>query len=229
MEGIREALPVGLTFLVAFLGVGAVFAVANLGVVSASLSTLLLMTGPGQISLVEGFQSGQALVTLLLAVAVINGRFLVLSAVLAPAFREVPLRRLLLPLTFLNASTFAVAHVGLKRPGPAAHPLAFFWGVAFASMVPAVGGTAAGYYVAGVLPEALRATVDMILPINFVILLARDWPRVRPLLAGALGFVLTPPFEAVMPGVGMLAACVMVGLVLGLSSMRVGKVVHARA
>jgi hypothetical protein len=67
---------VGVTFFLAFLGVGAVFAVAGLGVVPAAVSTLLLMSGPAQVALVEGLHSNQVLVSMLLAVAVINGRYL---------------------------------------------------------------------------------------------------------------------------------------------------------
>jgi predicted branched-subunit amino acid permease len=221
LEGARDALPVGLTFFLAFLGVGAVFEVAGLGVWPAGLSTLLLMAGPAQVSLVEGAQAGQSLLTLLLAVAVINGRYLLLSAVPAPAFEKVSLPRLLLALTFMNASTFAVAHGGLRRPGPASHPLAFFWGVALAAVLPAVVGTMVGFYVTGLLPPVIRATVEMILPINFVILLARDWPKARPLLAAGLGFLLTPPLERLLPGGGMLLAAVLVGLVVGLAPLPV--------
>jgi predicted branched-subunit amino acid permease len=215
-EGVREGLPIGVTWFLAFLGVGAVFQVAGLDAALAGLSTLLLMSGPAQVTLVEGWQVGQGLVALLLTVAVINGRFLLLSAGLAPAFRKAPLWKVLLALTFLNASTFAVAQAGLRRPGPAARPLAFFWGVSLGCVPAAVLGTVTGYHTASLLPEVLRATVEMILPITFATLLARDWPKARPMLAGGLGFLLAPVFEAQVPGLGMLLAALAVGLIVGL-------------
>lgn len=215
-EGVREGLPIGAAFFLACLGVGAVFQVAGLDAALAGLSTLLLLSGPAQVTLVEGWQAGQALAALLLTLGAINGRFLLLSAALAPAFRKVPLPRLLLALSFINASTFAVTQAGLRRPGPAARPLAFLWGVSLGCVPAAVAGTVIGYYTTSLLPELLRATVEMILPINFATLLARDWPHARPLLAGGLGFLLTPVLEAQVPGMGILLAALTVGLVVGL-------------
>src|SRR5262245_13159050 len=95
--GVRTAIPVGITFFFAFLGVGAVFRVADLEMAQAGLSTLLLMSGPAQIALVDGIRAGQPLAALILAVGIINGRYLVMSAAAAPCFDRVPLGRLLLP------------------------------------------------------------------------------------------------------------------------------------
>jgi predicted branched-subunit amino acid permease len=135
-----------------------------------------------------------------------------MSAVLAPSFRCVPLRQLLVPLGFLSTTTFAATYATLRRPAVAGRPLAYFCGVSATSIPPAVLGTVVGFYAAGLLPEAVRSTVDMILPIYFMTLLAREWPSARPLLAGALGFALTPVLEWLAPGLGMLLASVAVGL-----------------
>ncbi len=209
-------MPVGITFFLAFLGVGAVFQVAELDAAQAAVSTLLLMSGPAQVVLVDTVRDHQSLTAMLIAVAVINGRYFVMSAVLAPAFRRVSLLRLLVPWTFLSTTTFASTYTAVRRPETAAHPLAFFLGLSAISTPAAILGTVAGYYGAGLLPDKVQATVDMILPIYFVILLAREWPRARPVLAGGLGFALTPPLEWLTPGLGMLLASLVVGVGLGL-------------
>jgi predicted branched-subunit amino acid permease len=214
--GAREGVPVGITFFLAFLGVGAVFRVAALGDAQAVASTLLLMSGPAQVALVDTLRDHQSLTALLLAVAIINGRYFVMSAVLAPAFRRVSLVRLLLPWTFLSTTTFASTYAAVRRPEAAARPLAFFLGLSAVSTPAAVLGTLAGYHAAGLLPARLQATVDMILPLYFVILLAREWPQARPLLAGALGFTLTPLLESLTPGLGMLLASLIAGVGLAL-------------
>jgi predicted branched-subunit amino acid permease len=214
--GAREGVAVGTTFFLAFLGVGSVYRLAALDALQAAVSTLLLMSGPAQVALVDTVRDHQSLAALLLATCVINGRYFVMSAVLAPAFRHVSLLRLLPPWTFLSTTTFASTYAALRRPELATHPLAYFLGLSAVSIPAAIFGTLAGYYGAGLLPDPLRATVDMILPIYFVILLAREWPKALPLLAGGLGFVLTPILERIAPGLGMLLASLVVGIGLGL-------------
>ena len=66
------------------------------------------------------------------------------------------------------------------------------------------------------LPLWLLEMFKMILPIYFTTLLAKEWPKSRPLLAGLLGFVGTPLVELVTPGFGMMLIAVVVGLGVGL-------------
>jgi len=153
----------------------------------------------------------------MLAVGVLNARYFVLSAVLAPAFRRVSFARLLLPLTFLSTTTFAVTQAALRSRGTSEHPLPFFCGVCLTAVPPAVVGTIVGFHATGLLPEALRATVEMILPIYFMTLLAREWPKFLPLCAAGAGFVLTPVFERLAPGLGMLLASALVGVVVAVA------------
>jgi predicted branched-subunit amino acid permease len=215
-SGAREGVVVGITFCLAFLGVGAVYRTQSLGALPAAASTLLLMSGPAQVALADGLRAHQSLAAMLLAVCVINGRYAVMSAALAPSFARVPLSRLLLPWTFLSTTTFAGTHAALRRPEPAAHPLAFFLGLCAVSIPAAVLGTLLGYCISDLLPPKMQVVVDMILPTYFVILLARQWPHAHPLLAGGLGFLLTPALEALAPGWGLLLACLVVGAAVGL-------------
>jgi predicted branched-subunit amino acid permease len=211
--GLREGTPVGITFLLAFLGVGAAFRAAGLGQAEAGLSTLLLMSGPAQVGMLDGLGAGRPLLAIVLAVCLLNGRYAVMSAVLAPSLRAVPLRRLLLPLTLLSTSTFAVTQAGLHNHGAARSPLIFFQGVCLAAVPPAVVGTILGYHLTGLLPAVLAGTVDIILPVYFATLLARDWPRPSPLLAALAGFILMPLAERLLPGFGLIVPGVLVGLV----------------
>jgi predicted branched-subunit amino acid permease len=214
--GARTAIPVGITFFFAFLGVGAVFRVAGLEVAQASLSTLVLMSGPAQMALVDGIRGGQPLAALILAVCVINGRYLVMSAAAAPSFGRVPLGRLLLPWTFLSTTTFATLYTGLRDPGVRSQPLAYFWGLIAVSVPGAVLGTVAGHEAAGLMSGSIQATVEMILPIYFATLLAREWPRRQPLVAAGLGLAWTPICQHLLPQAGLLLASVAVGLAVGL-------------
>jgi predicted branched-subunit amino acid permease len=211
--GLREGAPVGVTFLLAFLGVGAAFQVAGLGQAVAGLSTLFLMSGPAQVGMLDGLGAGRPLLAIVLAVCLLNGRYAVMSAVLAPYLRTIPLRRLLLPLCLLSTSTFAITQAGLRRRAVARAPLTFFQGVCLAAVPPAILGTVLGYHLAGLLPPALAGTVDMILPIYFATLLARDWPKPSPLLAALLGFVLMPVVERLLSGFGILVPGLIAGVV----------------
>ncbi len=215
--GLREGVPVGLTFLLAFLGVGAAFRWVGLGPIEALLSTLLLMSGPAQLAVLDGLADGRPVLATVLAVTLINGRYAVMSAVLAPHLRRVPLWRLVLPLTLLSTSTFAVTQAWLRRAHAPREPLAFFWGVCAAAVPPAVVGTLLGYHLTGLLTAALAATVGMILPVYFATLLAREWPNRSGLAAALLGFLLTPLAERCLPGLGLLLPGAIVGLVFGLA------------
>lgn len=214
-SGAREGVAVGITFCLAFLGVGAVFRTQALGALQAAASTLLLMSGPAQVALADGLRTHQSLTAMLLAVCVINGRYAVMSAALSPAFARVALSRLLLPWTFLSTTTFAGTCAAVRRPESAAHPLAFFLGLSAIGIPAAVLGTLLGYCISDLLPARLQATVDMILPIYFVVLLAREWPHSRPLAAAGMGFVLTPCVDALVPGGGLLMASIVAGVAVG--------------
>jgi predicted branched-subunit amino acid permease len=174
------------------------------------------------VGLLDGLAAGQPVLAIVLAVALINGRYAVMSAVLAPWFRRVPLWRLLLPLGLLSTSTFAVTQAGLRRRAIARAPLAFFLGVCTAAVPPAVIGTLLGYHLTSLLPGAVAATVGMILPVYFATLLAREWPD-RPALGSAvLGFALTPLAQWVLPGFGLVLPGAIVGLAFALAPQERG-------
>ncbi len=215
-QGLREAIPVGVSFFFLFLAVGVSSKAAGLTILHSTLMSLVVFAAPAQFVVLDLIGHNRPWLDILAATFIINSRFFVMAATLVPYFRETSLPRILAAIPMLSASTFAVPFVRFKQAADI-RPFEYYLGVAAGSYPIAVAATVLGLLLVQNLPLWLHDMFKMILPIYFTTLLAKEWPKSRPLLAGLLGFVGTPLVELITPpGFGMMLIAVVVGIGIGL-------------
>lgn len=212
LKGCRDALPVTLTFSVLFVVVGAHSQASGLDLAQGLALTALVFAAPAQMAATDLIAQG-AWLPALLAIVVINFRFLLMSASITPYLGKPPRSRLLASVQMLSASTFATSFIPL-RENRLQHPLRYFLGVCAASFPTAILATGVGYLVQDTIPPWLQQTMTMVLPIYFVTFLARVWPKTRFLAAGALGLILTPVANSLLPGFGLIVTALVVAAFL---------------
>lgn len=193
-RGLRDGLPVALSFLASFVAVGVFLRQAGFDVVQATGMTAAVFAGPAQYGIAQALQSSQETAAVLVLVLVINARFFVMAASLVESFRDVPLLRVLSAAPLLSASTFAVTHLsGQSEPtGPASHHRLFryFVGVGSISYAAATLATLSGALLIDRLPPLSNAWLTMILPLFFAAQMGTQIKALSRLLALLAGLVL---------------------------------------
>ncbi len=211
-QGLRDALPITLTFSFLFVAVGAASQSGGLNLPQGLAMTALVFAAPAQFAAIE-LIAGQAWLPAILAIVVINFRFLLMAASLTPHLGA-PSRRTLFPaLQMLSASTFAATFPRV-RGGELAHPFAFYLGVCLGAFPTALAATALGYLVEEGTSPWLQDLLITLLPVYFTTFIAQAWPNTRFLMAGLLGFFLTPLVSTVVPGFGLVVTALLVAVFL---------------
>lgn len=214
--GLREAIPVGVSFFFLFLAVGVASKTAGLNVLHSMLMSVVMFAAPAQFAVLDLMAHQRPWLDILAATFIINSRFFVMTATLLPYFRGTPVPRVLAALFMLSASTFVVPFMKFRQTADV-RPFEYYLGVSAGSYPVAVVATGLGLLMVQGLSPQLLDTFRMILPIYFTTLLAKEWPKCRPLLAGLLGFVGTPLGELLSPAFGMMLVATMTGVGLALS------------
>lgn len=192
--GVRDALGLPVIVLGAsFVGYGSLIHDSQLGLGLGLFATASNWALPSQVATLELLNAGASLVSIVLAVALINLRFLPMTVVLMPLLHA-PTR----PRWQYYLAAHLVALTGwaaaLRRcPGlPPEQRLPYFVGFSIAIWLATLVGTAAGYLAAGSVPHEVSLGLVFLNPIYFLLLLLVDLRvRVR-VIALALGAVLGP-------------------------------------
>ena len=209
-HGLRDSVPLGISFFFIFLAVGAASKAVGLTLGTATIMSLVVFAAPAQLAIFDLMGHHRPWLDILAATVIINARFFVMSATLLPYFRGTPLPRILAAMPMLSASTFTVPFIRFKQAADV-RPFAYYLGVSAGSYPVAGAATALGLLLVQDIPGWALESLKMILPIYFTTLLAREWPNRLPLLAGLAGFVITPFAEIAAPAAGMILTPLLVG------------------
>ncbi len=217
--GMREAMPVTLTFSFLFLAVGAASQSGGLSVYQGLFMTAMVFAAPAQFAAIE-LIAVEAWVPAMLAIIVINFRFLLMATSITPYLGTPPRKALFPALQMLSASTFATSFPHLCKGG-VSHPFSFYLGVCLAAFPTALAATGLGYLVdADDLPW-LQDLLITLLPVYFATFIALAWPNTRFLLAGLMGFLVTPLFSEFFSGFGLVVAALLIAAVMLLLERKV--------
>jgi predicted branched-subunit amino acid permease len=202
-RGSRDSIAVIIAYVPFGLAVGAAMATAGVPPLVAWSSSPLLFGGAGQLLAVELLGAGASSAVVVLATLVVNARFLLYSAALAPHVAEWSRRSRWAGAYLLADPVYALAAARFAGPGNGGGPrerLAYYVGVGTTLWSAWLLLTGLGMLAAGVLPAGFR--IDMAAPLTFLLLLL-------PMLVGR---------PAVIAAVaGGLAATAASGLPLGLN------------
>jgi predicted branched-subunit amino acid permease len=133
------------------------------------LSTILVWAAPAQVILMTALGAGTAPLEAAIAVTLSGIRLLPMVVALMPVLRsaKTPASALILPAHF-TAVSFWIESLRLAPALPRENRIAFANGLGAGLGIAAVSATVAGYYLAGVLPNALVAAMLFLTPISFL-------------------------------------------------------------
>ena len=114
-EGVKAAIPVWIAFIPVSFALGMAAKAYGLHLWEIVLMSALVYAGPAQFAALEPLASGKPALQVLVTTFLINLRFLVMSAALAPYFRRVRRTTLLLCSQLLSASSFVLPYTHFQK------------------------------------------------------------------------------------------------------------------
>ena len=210
VSGARDALGVPAGVLAAgFLGFGALAGAAGSSIWLTIASTLTIWALPGQLALLEMWQIGAPMIAVVLAVMLINARFLPMVMTLMPMLRDSrhPPWRFYLAAHLIAMTSWAVC---MRRcpemPGP--ERVIYVTGFGLACIAASAVTATVGSLIAGSIPHTVQLGLVFLSPLYFFLILivdARDKLTGVALtcgaLAGPLCHLLTPQWGVLLAGV----------------------------
>ena len=213
LAGLRQAFGApGLVLGASFLGFGALVKQSDLALWHGLASTITGWALPGQIALVELYAAGASLLSIALAVALSNARLLPMTVTLVPVLHSPRWPRWTY---FLAAHYIAVTGwAAAMRVCPAIPPdqrLPYFTGFTVTLWSATIATTAAGFYLAGAVPQQVSLGLVFLNPIYFMLVFAQSADQRMRALALALGALAGPSVHLLTPDWGLLIAGVGAG------------------
>ena len=197
----RGGMRLGLPILLGYVPVGAAFGVAataaGFTVTQATACSALVLAGAGQFIGLAALQSSANLTAALVATGIVNLRYLLFSATLAPRTRETPRWQQLLIAFTLTDETFAI-NIDDSLEGRADG-----WsmlGVGAVSWLGWTVGTLLGSLAGSAIGDPARWGVGFAMPAMFTALLVGQVTGVRTAVAAALAAALALAFSWALPG-----------------------------
>lgn len=188
VKGCIDSLPVCLAFMFMFFSIGVLLATAGFSLLQSVIMTLTVHAAPLQVFI--GQSDGNIGVWALIMITVlVNFRFMIMSSVLCEQFKSVSLTKMMWSVQLLSVSTFTLANA---KKGDTSDSYRYFLGCGLSSLLVAALATLLGYVIRADLGAMTYAVIAMILPIHFTALVGMSWPKWRPVIATAIGFVATP-------------------------------------
>jgi predicted branched-subunit amino acid permease len=159
----------------------------------AVAATLLIWAAPAQVILMTALGAGTTPFAAAIAVALTGIRLLPMVVVLLPVLRaaKTRARALLLPAHFTSVS-YWIESLRLAPALPRENRIAFTNGIGAGLISAASAATVAGYYLAGVLPNAIVAAMLFLTPVSFLTSTIRGARLLSDKAACAIGVAMAP-------------------------------------
>ncbi|MFY0728576.1 AzlC family ABC transporter permease [Pseudomonas sp. NFX15] len=187
-KGCIDSIPVCLAFLFMFFSIGVLLASAGFSLLQSIVMTLAVHAAPLQVFIGQS-DGGIGVGALIMITLLVNFRFMIMSSVLCEQFKSVSLAKMMWSVQLLSVSTFTLANA---TKGGTLDSYRYYLGAGIASLSVAIFATILGYLIRADLGVMAYAVIAMILPIHFTALVGMSWPKWRPVLATAIGFIATP-------------------------------------
>ncbi|WP_161597590.1 AzlC family ABC transporter permease [Fluviispira multicolorata] len=192
-EGLIDALPIWLSFFFMFSSLGSICQANHLNDINSLLLTLLIFAAPAQLAILYALKQDVNILYIIFIVFVVNFRFLLNSAVMAPYFRNAKPIHSFIAMLMFSASTFTVAYTKFKSEDFKQGHIAYFYGVAIPSYIFALVSTMFGYYfVKEFSDERIPLIFMIVMPLHFAALTARRYPDIFAIVATLSGFLAMP-------------------------------------
>ena len=197
LRGARLGLPIFLGYMPVGAAFGLAATAAGFTVAQATACSALVLAGAGQFIGLAALTASGNLAAALVATGVVNLRYLLFSATMAPHLKGVPRWQQVALAFTLTDETFAV-NIADARKGRADR--FSMTGVGAVAWIGWTLGTAIGATAGSALGDPSRWGVDFAMPAMFVALLVGQATGRREVIAGALAAATALALSTVMPG-----------------------------
>ena len=223
-EGVRAAVPIWIAYVSTSFTLGVSAKAYDLSLGEIVLMSALVFAAPAQFAALEPLASGKPALQILLITFLINLRFLVMSAAIAPYFGRIKRAVLLLSSHLISISTFIIPYVHFqKQSGELVQTegieewgrenFYYFLGLAATSFSVWVVGTGVGYWAALHVPPGFEEGLKFMLPGYFACLLAVELKGKSALLIGTASFLAAVPGALLNADWGWLVTALAIGTV----------------
>jgi len=197
LRGARLGLPIFLVYMPVGAAFGLAATAAGFTFVQATACSALALAGAGQFIGLAALAGSGNLAAALIATGVVNLRYLLFSATMAPHLKDVPRWHQVLLAHTLTDETFAV-NIADARAGRAER--FSMTGVGVISWAGWTLGTAIGAAAGSAIGDPSKWGVDFAMPAMFIALLVGQVTRRREFVAAALAAVLALALSIWLPG-----------------------------
>lgn len=203
LSGVRDAVPTLPANIPFGFVVGAAAVQVGFSEVQAVAMSAFVFGGASQLAAIELLDTGSPLAIVVLTAVVVNLRYTMYSAAIAPHFRRLSERWRLVCAQLLVDTSFAIAVTEYERDEDTDR-LAYYLGAALGIYVSFVAGTAAGAVLGDTIPRGFQ--LDFAVPLLFLALLVPS-VKGKPTASAAVvgGVVAVVAVDAPM-NVGIIAA-----------------------
>jgi predicted branched-subunit amino acid permease len=213
LGGVRDAFGLPIIGLASTLtGFAAIARDAGWDIWVTAASTVLVWAAPAQVLMAELYTTGTAMAVILLGVAVVNLRFLPMSAALMPhlAVGGASRGRLLYAANFIAIMNWAYS---MRRCPmlPADQRIPYYLGFGYTVLACGAPATALGYVLAGTLPAAVTLGLVALPPIFFGLVFIDGARRAAERMALVLGAITGPLLYLASHAWGLMIAGVVAG------------------
>lgn len=211
----------GYVLMAGSVGFGALARDMGIDVGIAMWMSVVFYALPGQVVLADQIGRGASIIAAAFAVTLTAVRLLPMTVTLAPYMRDPKGRRWLeiLAVHFIAVTAWIEGHRRLSVL-PDDLRLPHFLGFGLSFMICTVGGSAAGFFLAALVPIAVTAALLFFTPLYFSLSLVASSRRFADYLAIVLGVLIGPTVYVRSPDLDLLVA----GLVGGTIAYVVGRV-----
>jgi 4-azaleucine resistance transporter AzlC len=216
-RGIAAAVPITIGLVPFALVLGAQAAQKGFSPVEVPLLTGLNFAGGSEFAAIELWTSPPHLALIVAITFLVNSRYILMGAALAPVIAHLR-RRVALPVLFLMVDeSWALALADARARNAAGHragfSLPFYLGVSLVFYVTWVGFTALGAVVGPVAGDLRSFGFDMAFPAVFLVLMRGMWTGWRPARPWLVSLLVAAATYLAVPGAWYVAAGALSGLV----------------
>jgi predicted branched-subunit amino acid permease len=199
-HGVRLGLPVTPGVIAFGLIVGAVAERQGFTFIDHMALTVLVYSGIAQLVALEIWPKlldFGTVATLSALTAVIGSRLFLMSVSMRPWFGKLPWWQSYPGLFMLTDASWLIA---MRYQGEGGRDPAAYYGAAFIITLGWFAGTAAGYFLGGLVVEPKKYGLDLVLPVFFVAMLIPLWSGARRAIGWGVAGIVAVAAEQVLPG-----------------------------
>ncbi len=222
--GVRAAVPIWIAYISTSFTLGIAANAYGLHLGEIVLMSASVFAAPAQFAALEPLASGKPALQIFLVTFLINLRFLVMSAALAPYFGRVKRSTLLLSSHLISISTFILPYVHFQKQSSelaeaerieerGKDNFHYFLGLAATSFSVWVVGTGVGYWAALHVPSGFEEGLKFLLPGYFACILTAELKGKSALLIVMASFLAAVPGALLNTDWGWLVAALAIGTV----------------